>query len=201
MPFKIARAPSDQTGLSNERRTSESPAVTSARFSFTVFPVTVGQVGSRKDSIFFITAGTPPILWKSNSTYGPEGATATKAGTRRLISSHISRVQLMPASWAQLCRWTSELVPPQIAISTAMAFFRLFRVKIRDGFICLRARSTMHFPVALACQIFSAETATEVLEPGMEKPRASVSNCMELPVVISPQAPADDPQQLVNCSN
>ena len=95
----------------------------------------------------------------------------------------------MPASWAMagICR--TVLVEQPSAMSTAMAFLKASRVAMSLGLMFFLRSSMIFMPACLASRRRAALTARIVPFPGRPRPRASVTQFMELAVYIPEQEP------------
>lgn len=134
--------------------TSFSTRSTSARFSPTVFPVTVICPRSSLLSIAFITAGIPPHSSSTLRGYRPEGFILQRYGTSRLSSSKSFRERSIPPSWAIAGRWSVLLVDAPIAILTLIPLRRASRVMIFRGVRSSFTISTILRPDCLAIRRF-----------------------------------------------
>ncbi len=94
------------------------------------------------------------------------------------------------AEWAMASRWSTALVEPPWAITTAMAFSKAFRVRIWRAVRPAAIASASTRAEAAVLSAFSASTADIVDEPGRLIPIASIADDMVLAVNIPPQAPA-----------
>jgi hypothetical protein len=88
---------------------------TSARFSASVFPVTVTQSPWRnpRSRRYFITAGVPPTPCRSSCTNLPLGFRSASSGTRSLARwKSVERSSGTPAARAMAIRCSTALVDP-----------------------------------------------------------------------------------------
>ena len=92
--------------------------------------------------------------------------------------------------WAMASRWSTALVEPPTAITTAIAFSKASRVRIWRGRrpALIAATSTLADSAALSA--FSSSSAAMVDEQGRLMPIASMTDDMVLAVYIPPQEPA-----------
>ena len=138
-----------------------------------------------------MTTGTPPTWSMSVMTNGPKGLTSARCGTFLPIRSKSSIVRSTSASWAMASRWSTALVEPPKAMTTAMAFSNASFVMMS------RPRDT------LAQQLDHGLTRTcgrsrrgggrsraARPSPGSDIPIASATEAIVLAVYMPPQAPS-----------
>ena len=164
----------------------------SARFSATVFPVTVRQSpwSSPASSSAFITTGTPPILSTSFITCAPNGLTSARCGTLAPMRAKSSRLSSTSASLAIASRWSTAFVEPPKAITTAIAFSNASLVMMSRAVIPRRSISTTASPLALAKPSRRRSGAGGAALPGRDMPMASAALAIVLAVYMPPQAPS-----------
>ena len=121
LPKSRASPPVAEWAVCLLRITSLSSVFTPARFSPTVFPVTVMDFSLSCPLSSAMTAGMPPARSRSSMKYGPPGRSLHRYGVRLLISSIVLRGKSMPPSWATALRCKTVLVLPPRAISTVKA--------------------------------------------------------------------------------
>ncbi len=121
-----------------------------ARFSATVFPVTVRQSPCSRpaSSRCFITTGTPPMRSTSAMWYLPPGLVSAMWGTRAATRLKSSSARSTRASLAMASRCSTALVEPPSAMTTAMAFSNASFVRIWRGRMPALASSTTATPAA-----------------------------------------------------
>ena len=120
----------------------------SARFSATVLPVTVRQSPCSRpaSSRWAITTGTPPTWSTSAMWYWPWGLVSAMWGTLAATRLKSSSSRSTSASWAMASRWSTALVEPPRAMTTAMAFSKASLVMIWRGRMFWRSSSTTALP-------------------------------------------------------
>ena len=136
-----------------------------------------------------IKAGTPPAASRSSRWSVPAGLILQRLGVFLLNSLKRSMLSSMVASLAIAGRWSTVLVEPPRAISTAIAFRKAFRLAISLGLIFFFTSSIAFIPAILASLILLASTAGMVPLPGSPMPRASVKQFMVLAVNMPAQLP------------
>mmetsp|Transcript_11442 Transcript_11442/g.29743 ORF Transcript_11442/g.29743 Transcript_11442/m.29743 type:complete len:200 (-) Transcript_11442:706-1305(-) len=163
LPYKICRWPDALIGCEIGTITSCpscSPG-TSARFSASVFPVTVMHEPSSSPSLrrYLSTAGVPPTRCTSSITYLPDGLRSAMNGTESETSWKVSRERLRPTARPIAIRWSTALVEPPRAITVTIALRNAAAVMMSDG---LRSSINSRFiaaPAATHSAIFSSELA------------------------------------------
>ena len=150
VPRRMAIPPLWCSGLSSVRITSPSTGMMfmSARFSASVLPVTVraSPCSRPASSRAFITTGTPPTRSTSFITYLPNGLRSAMCGTLSLMRLKSSSESSTLASCAMASRWSTALVEPPKAMSTAMAFSNAFFVRMSRAVMPSRIRLTTASP-------------------------------------------------------
>ena len=162
-----------------------------ARFSATVRPVTVISSACSSPSSWSIcmTTGTPPMRSMSTMWYFPCGLVSARCGTlaaTRLKSSNSSSTS---ASKAMAMRWSTALVEPPRAMTTAMAFSKAALVMIWRGRMPSRSRFITACPLAKATSARRRSIAAADAEPGNDIPMASPTEAMVLAVNMPAQLP------------
>ena len=136
-PVSTAMPPWAWIGSVSRWTTSPSGAGGSraARFSAIVRPVTVRQSPWSRpaSSSSRITTGTPPMRSRSDMWYLPWGLVSARWGTRAATVLKSSSVRSTRASLAMASRWSTALVEPPRAMTTAMAFSNASLVMIWRG--------------------------------------------------------------------
>ena len=95
-----------------------------------------------------MTTGTPPTASRSLMWYGPWGFMSATWGTRRPTRSKSSRVSSTRASLAMASRWSTALVDPPTAMTTAMAFSKASLVMMWRGLMPASSRATTARPLS-----------------------------------------------------
>ena len=111
-----------------------------------------------------MTWGTPPARCRSVATNRPEGLRSQSTGTRARIASKSSNTSGTPAARAMARRWSTALVDPPSAMTTAIPFSNAFRVRICRGTSPARTASTRASADAAALSAFSSSSAAMVEE-------------------------------------
>ena len=99
-------------------------------------------------------------------------------------------VRSTSASWAMASRWSTALVEPPKAMTTAMAFSNASLVMIWRAVIPRRSISTTASPDLRAKPSRRRSVAGGAAEPGIDIPMASATEAMVLAVYMPPQAPS-----------
>ena len=98
----------------------------------------------------FMTALMPPASFKSCMWYVPPGLILQMYAALRLISSNFCSGRSRPASWAMAGRWSTVLVEPPMAMSTAMAFSKDSTVMMSRGQMLCFTKSIITAPAFFA---------------------------------------------------
>ena len=156
-----------------------------------VLPVTVRQSPCRNpaSSSIFMTAGTPPMLYRSSITYFPLGLRSARKGVRSLMRWKSSMVRGTPTAFAMAIRWSTALVEPPRIVMTVMAFSNASLVMMSRGFRSRSINKRMAAPTrAHSSRLAGLLAGIEELK-GRLMPIASIAEAMVLAVYIPPHAP------------
>ena len=112
-------------------------------------------------------------------------------GTLRLKASKSSSVtaQCAPARRDMATRWMMALVEQPSAMATVMAFSKLWRVRMSEGFWSSHTMSTMRRPQAADMRGWLASGAGMLDAPGKVMPMASAMPIMVAAVPMTMQVP------------
>ena len=95
-----------------------------------------------------MTTGTPPMRSMSLMWYFPPGLVSAMCGTRAATRLKSSSASSTRASAAMASRWSTALVEPPSAMTTAMAFSNACLVRMWRGRMPWRSSSTTAVPAA-----------------------------------------------------
>ena len=137
-----------------------------------------------------MTAGTPPTRSTSFMTNWPNGLRSPRWGTLSAMREKSARVRSTSASFAMARRWSTALVEPPNAITTAIAFSKAGLVMMSRAVMPWRSSSTTASPDLCAYMSRRRSVAGGAAEPGRDMPRASPTDAMVLAVNIPPHAPS-----------
>ena len=129
---------------------SNSRSGTEARFSATVFPVTVMQLPWINPfcNKYFITKGTPPMLCKSSIRYFPDGLKSAITGTLSLMACTSSCVNVSPTLCAMAIMCNTALVEPPSAMMMVSAFSNASFVMMSEGLMSFSKSTNIALPAS-----------------------------------------------------
>ena len=134
---------------------------TLAKFSATVFPVTVKQSPCNRPSSnkYFITAGIPPYWCKSCIKNLPDGLKSASTGVSSDMRWKSSGLISTPTAWPIAMKCKTALVEPPRMTIIRIAFSNALRVMISEGLMSFSKRIRRYFPTSKHSFCLSSDTA------------------------------------------